>query len=384
MLFSTFSAHPPPFRIPETFTLEDMPLIETKKKWMKNVANMGSIPGAQCYKDNMQDICLCLTTAFAPSHDEDTIPFGSYEELNGSTHAEPPKAKQRIHSQARDPGSPRVDWTPEPHSTSTSPAKDEHTVFEQTTDEVDTEMMGTDIQKTSSLCSAERVTETQDPEMQDADERPDSDSDSDKSHEKTDEASSTIIESTNDYEKLSDAVSVAEPPDQATTATGKPSSSPNIKVINRPFHSTTPKLAFTETRALYLRLLYHDRFVLLSSSSFLLFLSQQPSLSHIFLRYLIDHGFGFRYVHRDGSNANHGVTPFWFPFPPVSRDLPLGLYFENRWTLLNDPSWLEWVNTEEFIMAAFWAEMSFRGGLGGMQRRKEVTERASRFKMSPF
>ncbi|KAJ4396339.1 hypothetical protein N0V93_000558 [Gnomoniopsis smithogilvyi] len=308
----------------------ELSLIEARKKWRMNVANAGSINDARCYKDNMQEICQSLSTAF--------------------------------------------DLTAQSQSTNSTQAADEQTVFKVTIER--------DHRETAGSNTAEEVTETQNAKMQDADEQPVSAMD--QSNGETDEYLVTFAEPAEYFKTLSSSTSFAKSAAQDVATQAKLSSSPIIEAIRSPFALLPLEPAFSNIRALYLHLLYHDRFTLLSSTSFLLFLSQQPQLSHTFLRYLIGHPFGIRYVHRDGSNANHGITPFQFPFLPVRRDLPLSLYFDNRWALLNDPAWLEWVSTEEFIMASFWTEMSFRGGLGAMRRRKEVSERASNFAMSPF
>lgn len=264
-----------------------------------------------------------------------------------------------------------------PQSTKNVQPADHQTIREQTGESQGTELAGNEMQKNDRMGSRKAVVDTQDVEMQDVDEQPFSGSD--QPIDKTDKASVAIAEKTNDNKTFScpATVAVAEAEAQSQAAA-------RLEAVRPPFYSAPLKPAHAELRGLYLNLLYHDRFLLLSRPTFLLFLSEQPHLSHGFLRHLIGHRFGIRYVHRDGGNANHGIIPFQFPFLPAHHDLPLSSYFDYRWVLLNDPTWLAWVSFRESVMAGFWAEMSFRGGLGVMQRRKGVAERASQYAVSPL
>lgn len=314
-----------------------------RRAWIKHVANTGSIPNAQCSNDAIQRICFSLSTAFCPSDELRIISSGNNESnkhVDGNNHKPDDRAED------------------------------------------DVEMMDDLIQEVGEVNRENGGARTQDAEMQDFDEQPASNSNQ-SNGEKIDKSSIIITESTKTVEGIPN-VSVADSAAQIVATMTKPNHPVAFNIVRPAFYLTPLKPAFTPIRALYLDLLYQDRFILLSNSDFLLFLAEKPQLSHAFLRHLIHHPFGIRYTHRDGDNANHGITPFDDPFLPVDLSLPSHLFFENRWALLNDPAWLWRVSMEEFIMASFWAEMSFRGGLGVMKRRREVTERASDFAMAPF
>lgn len=364
--------------------MEEISLINARRVWIKNVANTGSIPNAQCYKDAIQQICLGLSIAFCPAEDLDDTSSGKNESNEATMNAEAKTYKSdnnNIQSPESQPTKMQVPAQPQPASS--LHATDMHTLTKKTTTEDDIEMMDRHIQEDGNVNMENGDAKTRDAEVQDADEH--SASNSDQSNGKKVDKSSVII--TGSAEIIKDIpkdASVTELAAQTTTSMNKLSHPTAFKIVHQPLYLTPLKLAYTQVRALYLELLYQDRFILLNNPDFLLFLAEQPQLSHAFLRHLINHPFGIRYLHRDGSNANHGITPFAYPFLPVDPSLPSGLFFENRWALLNDPTWLCHVSMEEFIMASFWAEMSFRGGLGVMKRRREVTERASDFAMAPF
>lgn len=331
------------------------------------MANVGSLPEAQCYKDSMKEISQVLATAFAPSHEDQLIHYGSYGNIHQSMNIEPLQTEQENNLQPPEAELINVDhllaiW---PHSTTITLETYEQTGPEQMAEELRIANVEAKRQEKNQTV-AKWVVETQDAMEQDADEQPNSASG--QSTGKTSETSDTVTQAADDLKKLSDSKSVAEAAAQRVDTNEKPNPSPTIQAI----------------RSLYLSLIYKDRLTLFNNTTFLLFLAEQPLLSHSFFRFLIDYPFGFEYLDRYGSNANHGLTPFPVPFLPVRRDLPLELYCDNFWALLNDPAWLWWVSTEERIMASFWAEMSSRGGIGAMQRRKESAEGASKFDMAPF
>lgn len=350
---------------------------DVKKMWRKYVANTGSIPTSRCYENYTQKICQALATAFAPSEDA-ALTFGNKFENYQKFQHQPATDNQEADRRFTDPQQANGSLAIQPQSNNNIPATVEQITPGQTTEDEDIKMAGTEMLGDNRVATAERVTETQDVEMRGIDEQRASASD------QSVEATVSITEAVHDTKDLVDPLTIAAPPEQTVPASNNPFLAPAARAVRPPFYSMPLNPAHTELRALYLNLLYHDRFTLLSNPKYLLFLSEQPHLSHSFLRYLISHRFGMRYVHRDRGNANHGLVPFQFPFQPVRRDLPLRCYVDNRWALLNDPAWLEWVSREEFIMAAFWAEMSYRGGLGVLQRRKGVAERESIFAVAPF
>ncbi|KAJ4417264.1 hypothetical protein N0V82_006297 [Gnomoniopsis sp. IMI 355080] len=346
--------------------MEEMSLDDLRKTWRKHVANAGSVPEAQCYKNSMKEICQVLATAFAPSHDDEMIPWGSCGAVHHSMHSGPSQAEQGNNLQPPVPQPTYVHHELWPHSTTIVLPTSEQTVPYQMNKEQYMAMEEAYIQE-NNMAVAKWIAETQDAtKKQDAEEQ--LDSTSVQSTEKTNETAATVTQVDEDSKKLSDSTSVAEAAAQAVATIETPSPPPTNEAI----------------RSFYLHLIYEDRLTLFNNPAFLLVLAEQPVLSHNFFRFLIDYPFGTRYTDRYGSNANHGLIPFPVPFPPVPQDLPLGMYFDNRWALLNDPAWLWWVSTEFFIMASFWAEMSGRGGIGAMQRSKELTERPSRFHMAPF
>lgn len=363
--------------------MEEISLIDVRRVWIKNVAIAGSIPDAQCYKDAIQQICLGLSIGFCPPGDLDVISSGKNESNENAEDADANAHKAKDNSIPSLESQPTNTQVPaQPQLANSLQAMDEHTSLKKDSVEEDVEMMVQDIREDGGVKMANEDAGTRNTEMQDADEQPASNSNQSNGG-KVDKNSVTTIESADTIKSNSNG-SVVDLAGRAMTSMNNLSHPAAFKIIRQPFYSTPLKPAYTQVRALYLDLLYQDRFIILNDPDFLLFLAEQPQLSHAFLQHLMNHPFGIRYVHRDGSNANHGITPFAYPFLPVDISLPSLLLFENRWALLNDPAWLWCVSMEEFIMASFWAEMGFRGGLGVMQRRREVTERASEFAMAPF
>lgn len=342
--------------------MENMSLADVKKQWRVHVVSMGSIPDARCYKEHMKAICQALTTAFAPSDDPAVISRGEDSADGDVKDIEPTIPKQGNDAKSSDP-----------ESTNGALAADEQIVLKQTAEKEDIVERGSKIRGDSNKAFAKGIAETQDAEMQIVEEQ--SPSASKQSADKIDDATVTISEPADDTEKLSECASMAGSASDRVAVIELPSSSPAIEAVPPPFYLTPLQPTYAELRALFVDLLYNDRFVLLGSPPFLKFLTDQPQLSHSFLQYLIHHRFGIRYVHRDGGNANHGIVPFRFPFQPVRRDLPLSLYYDNRWALLNDSAWVEWASKEKVTTPWFWSELSSHGGLGVMQRRPGRGER---------
>lgn len=365
--------------------MDDVSLNDLGKVWIKHLANTGSTPDAQCSKDTVRKICQVLSTAFSPSDKLDVIPSGK-NKSNGFTENDD-STKDRATANTimlLDSPSTNNHLLAQPQSASSVQAKPEHTFPKNVVEEENIEMVDCDINKGGDLKMENGDAGIQDAEIPDVDGQ--SISSAQSKRDKIDKRRIATIEPTDNIVSISKNTSGIDSATQPITNLDKLSHPGAFKIVLPPCSSyaTHLKSAYTPVRALYLDLFYQDRFVLLNLPAFLLFLAEQPRVSHAFLSYLINHPFGIRYVHRDGSNANHGITPFGYPFPPVDLSIPMSLYFENRWALLNDPAWLWHARMEEFLMASFWAEMSFRGGLGVMQRRREVTERASKFAMAPF
>lgn len=363
--------------------MEEISLSDVSRVWKKNVANAGSISNAQCYKDTIQQICLGLSIAFCPAEDLDFISSGKYESDEHAENADTNTQNAKDNSTQPPESQPtNTQLTTELQSASSQQAKDENACLKKGSLGEDVAVLDHGIQEDGGVKTYVDA-DTQDAEMQDADEHSTNNSDQ-CNGEIVDKSSVTIKKPVDEIEGILEDASVVDLAAQTMMTMDKLSDPAAFQIVHLPFYSTPLKPAYTQVRALYLDLLYQDRFILLNNPDFLLFLAEQPQLCHAFLRHLVNHPFGIRYLHRDGSNANHGITPFAYPFLPVDLSLPSGLFFENRWALLNDPAWLWKVSMEEFNMASFWVEMSFRGGLGVMQRRRGLLQRASDFAMSPF
>lgn len=361
-----------------------MSLNDIRKVWIRHLANTCSISSAQCSQEAIQKICQVLSEAFSPPDDLDTTPS---ENNKSSGHAENNEANNHRakanNTVSLESPSTNIQLLAQPQPASEFQAMDGRNLPKDVIEEENVRMVHCNTTKDSNVKMQNGDAGLWNTEMPGADEQPASSS-GQANRVKIDKSSVAITEPTDKIEGISKDGSVVDSVVQPISTIGKPSHSVGLKVVPPPSYATRLKLAYTQVRALYLDLLYQDRFVLVNNPDFLLFLAEQPRVSHAFLSYLIHHPFGIRYANRDGSNADHGITPFVFPFLPVDLSLPTSLYFENRWALLNDPAWLWHVSMEEFLMASFWAEMSFRGGLGVMQRRREVTERPSKFAMAPF